>query len=144
MEARVEERHALADRGRCGLFARDKLLEERVGVVHLSAAVGEVGHVAENPGLRLGGDGEVDGRGAEEPGDAPVGDVGAAVLVHHHPVALGERALPGGEQAALRPLVEGAVLEVPFAAAFDRLKLAALGAVLEFVRRHVHMLGGLV
>ena len=69
--------------------------------------------------------------------------LGAAVLVHHHAVALGERALPGGEQVALRPLVEGAVLEVPFAAAFDRLKFAALGAVLEFVRRHVDVLGGL-
>ena len=96
VEARMQQRDALADRRRRGLLSGDELLEQPVDVVDLSAAVREVGHVAQDPSLGLRLNGEVDGLGAEEVGHAPVRLVDAAALVGHRPVLRGELALVRG------------------------------------------------
>ena len=139
--ARVQERRTRADGGRGGLLAGDELPEEALGVVDEARALGERRHVADEPALRLGGDREVDRLRLDEPRHAPGVAPRAAALVDHQAVLLVQFLARGRQQVALRPLVEGRVLEVPFAAADLRVDLAALRDVLEVVRRDVHVRG---
>ena len=142
MVARVEERDAAACGGGGDLFAGGELGEERFGVVEEAGGVGEVRHVAQDSGTRLGGELGGDGLGAEDVGDVEVMAVGVATLGHGELMLLGELLLGHLEHMALRPFVERAVLEKEGLPALDAGNFLALREVAELVRRHVQVRGG--
>ena len=139
----MQERRALAHGSGRNLFAGDEFPEKRVGVVHKPRGVRKVGHVADYPALRLAAHAKAHALRGEESPRAPILVVRAAVLLENHAVLPNLLLVAGSEQVALRPLVEGAVLEPYLVATAHGLHLAALRDVAKLARIHVDVLGGL-
>ena len=140
--ARVEERGTAAGcRGR-HLLARLKLGEQRLGVVEETGGVGEVRHVAQHAGARLGGHGGRDHRRGEEVRDVEVLSVRLAPFGHGELVLPGELLVGDRHEAALGPFVEETVFKEEVVPASDAGDLLALREVPKVVHLHVQMRGG--
>ena len=140
--ARMEKRHAAAGGGGGDFFAGTEFGEERFGVVEQSGGVRLIRHVAQDAGLGFRREIGPDGFRPENVGDVEIVAGGLAPLVAGQLMFAGQLFVGQGDEAALRPFVQGPVLKEIVVSAFNGRHFLALREMTQFVGRHVQMRGG--